>query len=134
MGVQIKINRLNEMARSIENGAKRILLRVAQDIETDVKYSMAAPKSGRAYQRGESVHIASAPGEAPAVDSGKLINSIRAEVIDSKRAVVAVTAEYGAYLEFGTRRMAPRPYLVPAAQRAAERLPKRAAAIVEVLR
>lgn len=65
-------------------------------------------------------HRASAPGEAPATDTGRLVGSIRFIVRPSEsRAEVGVFAtsgiDYAEFLEFGTRKIAPRPYLGPAA-------------------
>lgn len=60
-------------------------------------------KSGATY--GD--HQASAPGEAPASDTGNLASSIavvKAEPGETARAIVRVKAEYGWYLEYGTSR------------------------------
>jgi len=44
-------------------------------VETDAKESMK-PGSGKEYKRGGKIHTASAPGEPPAVDTGRLRASI----------------------------------------------------------
>jgi phage gpG-like protein len=56
-----------------------------------------------------SVHIASAPGEAPAVDTGTLIGSIQMAQDSTLTAKVGTAVEYALYLELGTRKMQPRP-------------------------
>lgn len=48
------------------------------------------------------------------VDTGFLKNSIQVTFPDDLTGVVFVAAEYGIYVELGTRRMAARPYLRPA--------------------
>jgi HK97 gp10 family phage protein len=49
--------------------------------------------------------------------TGNLRNSIQTDVeSDGLTAHVGTGVEYAAYVEFGTRRMAPRPYLAPAAE------------------
>lgn len=78
---------------------------------------LRGPKSGNVYARGKKDHIASAPGEAPANDTGNLQRSIT--VVAAQPGTVAtaqvnVSAEYGQHLEFGTINMAPRPFLQPA--------------------
>lgn len=75
-----------------------------------MKSEMSSPKSGRWY----GAHRASAPYEAPAVDTGALINSLFVSRLDWHTVMVGVGAEYGLYLELGTRSMSPRPFLSPA--------------------
>jgi phage gpG-like protein len=73
------------------------------------------PKSGRVY--GKRGHRASAPGEYPASDTGRLASSVTmilpAAVAPKVTAVVGTDVMYGKYLEFGTSRMAARPWLLP---------------------
>ena len=73
--------------------------------------------SGRVYKRGSRTHQASAPGQYPASDTGRLMGSINSE-ITPKEAIVGTNLVYGMYLEFGTSRMAPRPWLLPSFERA----------------
>jgi len=76
-------------------------------------------RTGRTYPRGGKSHTASAPGEPPATDLGTLANSFQtrkgAKGRDWAIAETGPTAEYGAALEYGTSKMAPRPYMRPAA-------------------
>lgn len=80
------------------------------------------PKTGRVYPRGKGrVHRASAPGESPATDTGTLASRIYSELRASgHEATVYGAVSYAGYLEFGTSRMAPRPYLAPALETHAE--------------
>ncbi len=45
-------------------------------LESDVKKSMAGQRTGRKYKRGKKWHYASIKGETPAIDTGRLWNSI----------------------------------------------------------
>ena len=76
------------------------------------------PKSGIQYPRrkgGTKMHTASAPGEAPATDTGFLRSNIVAEVEKTTlTAIVESRAKYSEFLEFGTRNMKPRPFMFPA--------------------
>jgi HK97 gp10 family phage protein len=59
----------------------------------------------------------SLPGEPPHKRTGTLARSIESETFrigDQFVGRVGTNLKYGAYLEFGTRKMAPRPYLRPA--------------------
>lgn len=77
-------------------------------------------KSGETYQKygPRRSHTASAPGEAPASDTGRLAGSIDARFIPTLggllSGVVFTPLEYGAHLEFGTQSIQPRPWLFPA--------------------
>jgi hypothetical protein len=87
------------------------------DIEARIKTSMGPPKTGREYPRpGGKIHVASAPGEAPAIDYGTLINSITTEFPTDLSGIVFSSVPYSAGLEFGTAKVAPRPAWVPAAE------------------
>lgn len=76
---------------------------------------LSGPKSGRVYTRRGVEHQASAPGEAPASDTGRLVGSIRTEYDRGRLAgKVVASTEYAPHLEYGTARMEPRPFLRPA--------------------
>lgn len=91
-----------------------IIRNVAFAIEAEMKVLMTGPKSGRQYRRGSRIHTASAPGEAPAVDTGFLINSIQTHIKSDTEAEIIIPAEYAEGLEFGTSKVAARPFVRPA--------------------
>lgn len=66
-------------------------------------------------------HVPSRPGEAPNNDTGELADSIHIreviETTDRVQTSVIVDAKYGGYLELGTSRIMPRPFLSPATKR-----------------
>lgn len=61
-------------------------------------------------------HVPSAPGEAPNEDTGHLRSQIEVTQVAPLRVQVASNARYAASLEFGTSKMAARPYMGPAAR------------------
>lgn len=76
-----------------------------------VELIMSPPKSGKIYRRRGVDHQASAPGQAPASDTGRLVNSRRVELIESQlRARLNFSTAYALALEVGTKHMEPRPY------------------------
>lgn len=80
---------------------------------------MQGTKTGREYPRPNGMmHQASAPGEAPAVDTGNLFNSIRAEMTGPQSGVVYTHVEYAPILEYGSAKMAARPFFAPATEAA----------------
>ncbi len=50
------------------------------------------------------------------VRTGNLKNSIQTHQLNDLQAIVGTPVEYAAYVEYGTYKMAPRPYLTPAAE------------------
>ena len=54
----------------------QVARRLATIMDQNLKNVMQQPKSGRKYRRGKKLHTASAPGQAPAVDTGLLISNI----------------------------------------------------------
>lgn len=77
---------------------------------------MQPPKTGRVYKHGNVEHQASAPGEAPATDTGALVNNSGVERKDPGDYEVWYAQEYAAALEYGTPTIEPRPYLRPAVE------------------
>lgn len=91
-----------------------------------VKAIQKGPKTGHIYGK----HQASAPGEAPAADTGVLTSNIVPDVITEGNDIIGVVssrAKYSAWLEFGTADMEPRPFMRPA-------LEENRRKIVEILR
>lgn len=72
-----------------------------------------SPRSGRVYSR----HKASGPGEPPAPDTGNLIRNIQTSV-DAQKLTGNVNfgTKYARPLEYGTYKMAPRPFARPAVE------------------
>lgn len=62
-------------------------------------------------------HIPSLPGQPPNQDTGFLGNNIETTQPAALRVLVASNAPYSADLEFGTSKMAARPFMRPAAEK-----------------
>lgn len=109
---------LNRIAQSTQAEVQRELLRGAQRIQnTAVAGIINPPKTGRVYVRRGKRHQASAPGEFPAADTGRLHQSIISAVHVSPHSMqiqVSPNVKYADFLEYGTSRMAPRPFMAPA--------------------
>lgn len=71
-------------------------------------------RAGQVVRKTAFDTVASARNRAP-VDTGKLKGSIGADFPTPLSAEIGPTAEYGYWVEMGTSRMAPQPYLGPAA-------------------
>lgn len=107
------------LAKNIEMEVGKALYVIAEKVkEQAIKLITSGGKGGIAYKRRTVTHIASAAGEAPANDTGRLIASINT-TIDVKEQTARVTAGdgnvvYATMLEFGTKNMAARPFFYPA--------------------
>lgn len=62
-------------------------------------------------------HVPSLPGQPPNADTRQLDGSIHTVVVGRGRVNVESTAPYSAALEFGTSKMAARPFMAPAAKK-----------------
>lgn len=96
----------------------------AVDVVESAKKPMAqGTHGGKVYVRtdkngNKTYHKSSAPGEAPAVDRGRLIASIAAvKSIYGDGWLVGTSLDYGKHLEFGTKNMESRPWLIPALEK-----------------
>ncbi len=109
----------SDAQRSIERGPK------TGRVYTTYFYTDAQGRLRKVGRRGKP-HQASAPGEAPALDLGGLVDSIFDEISENGLAAeVGTDLDYGTYLEFGTRKMAARPWLQPAFERNKEKIKAR---------
>lgn len=99
-----------ELFGKLEKAISRFVRKGITHIEGEIKSSIAEPKSGLEYKRGDKVHVASAPGESPASDSSNYLNSIGPAIFESTlEAKVGTPLEYPIYLEEETEDIAERP-------------------------
>jgi hypothetical protein len=100
--------------------AKQLVRKTASEIAADTRTSMGGLKHGRDYQRVGKIHRASAPGEAPAIETpgNGYAQTIRAAQVDELTSAVGTDDARGPALELGGARVAARPHLGPAAERA----------------
>lgn len=96
--------------------AMRGVVRGTESVRNEaISLVLNPPKTGRIYRRRGIEHQASAPGESPASDTGRLVGSIRtAYDHENLSGTVNASTNYAAYLEYGTKKMEPRPFMRPA--------------------
>ena len=120
--VSVEVPNLAALTPMVQSKVEEALAATAHSVEFDIKAAMAEPKTGRLYRRGKRgkiIHQASAPGEAPAIDTTALAASIQtAKLSPLCYEVAAKGAEYAIHLEYGTHKMAARPFMRPALERA----------------
>jgi hypothetical protein len=108
--------RLGVIATKAPEAVWKELKRGSLDVlQTGNQLMSDSPRTGRIYKRGAITHQASAPGEPPAIDTGRLVASGKTGANESAKIATASWAtEYAAPLEFGTSKMAERPFAAPA--------------------
>lgn len=123
-GAETHSDRLKSIAQKTAKQVVRALYLAGQEIELEAEHSIT---SGSISGKG---HIPSLPGQPPRADTRFLDTNIETTVVSQNPPTVHVTshAPYSAFLEFGTSRMAERPFMRPAAKK------KRGAALAIVRR
>lgn len=158
VGAQVKIDP-DAVRRLIEATADEVLPAAGEIVTGEIKGSFtmaggagAAESQGLWYEKYEDrgneatlkrkakkpiMHRASAPGQPPAVDTGTLRASINYYYDKPTRiCLVGTPVEYAGDLEFGTKRIKPRPYFRPAVYKYAgnDRLVKKIAVHLRTIR
>ena len=116
--IQANLNKISTAAKQLISHA---VFKGVADVEKEAKMSIQrGGKSGIVYQRysPKRTHRSSAPGEPPASDTGILVNNIKRKMdMDKLGGEIRSRAAYSKYLEYGTSKMMPRPYMFPALEK-----------------
>lgn len=127
-GIDDLIEQIEELSSEMQDAAADVVTATGVELRADVvKRYQNGPASGRVYQKynPRRTHQASAPGEAPMSDTGRGANSVTFRNPTPLSASVGSDLAYASMLEFGTRKIAPRPAWVPAVEAAREKFRKR---------
>lgn len=117
VGMDKHIRRLREISDTVESGSVQLLLESGELVR---QTAMGYIRDGTIRGPG---HVPSLPGNPPKGDTGNLELNIVVELRRSDKTVNVISrAIYAAALEFGTSKIAPRPYLRPALQEHRNRL------------
>ena len=117
---------LRKLGKEGEAAIAKVVTQTAMDVRSDIiKRYQRGPKTGVTYTRGNVEHTASAAGEAPATDTGRLVSGTDFKSTGKLSAEVGNKVKYGPMLEFGTFKIAPRPAWLPAIEAAAPKYIKR---------
>ena len=127
MQVSIKVKGLEEatkalksLEKDLEQPFREVIAGGAQLIRGEaIKSIQTGPKTGRIYEKynPRRTHRSSAPGQAPASDTGNLVSQIMVNQKSPDEILVESNATYSSFLEFGTSKMLARPFLFPATER-----------------
>ena len=113
--VNVKINK-NEFLKLLDD-ANKITEEAADKMAKEMKNSiLSGAKSGSQYYINGARHTSSAPGQAPANITGALVRSIKVNK-EKNKSTIKIEKNYAIFLEFGTSKMRPRPFIIPAFMR-----------------
>ncbi len=111
-GVDKHVNRLKRAAQRTPDAVLRELYVAGQEIEIAAEISIT---QGSISGKG---HIPSRPGEPPNADTRDLDTKIETRIVrrgDNPRVDVEAFSAHAVFMEFGTSRVAERPFMRPAA-------------------
>ena len=126
MSVKVKVKnigkeKLKKYERTLESKLKQIMSASGDLIRNEAIQSiMSGSKGGRTYEKynPRRTHIASSDGQPPASDTGFLVSNIKRFIDgDGLGGEVRSRAFYSKFLEFGTSKMLPRPFMFPALEK-----------------
>ena len=111
---------LKQASTKIKNDVANAVFDFGTDLHQDIVLSVQrGPATGTLYQKTNPrrVHRASAPGQAPMSDTGRLASSIYFQERSKFYVAIGTKIKYANWLEYGTRKMLPRPFFKPAFDR-----------------
>jgi len=119
------MSQLGRLNKDLEQPFQEVVKGGGQLIRAEaVKSIQSGAKSGIVYEKynPRRSHRASAPGQAPASDTGNLVSKIRVKQKNPNTTIVESGADYSAFLEYGTSKMQLRPFLFPAFVKSKEKI------------
>lgn len=121
-------SKYGRVRRKYESNVKSAIRRSGNLVRTTAVDSiLQGAKSGVVYElyNPRRTHRSSAAGEPPASDTGRLVSNIFTTFEDNGfTSNIESRVDYSAYLEFGTSKMAARPFLQPALEENKQKIRK----------
>lgn len=110
---------LGRLTAALEREVGAALFTAGNLIQVEAQISIT---NGTTSAKGQ--HLPSSPGEPPNNETGVLAGNIETVHLEPLLVAVSSNAPYAQHLEYGTSKMAARPYMVPAAQRSRKEVGK----------
>lgn len=117
MGTEVKlVFHTKEVVKAIDDAASQRMAEAVNAVRNQALETLSGSRSGRTYYvpGTRRTYTASAPGEPPATATAELRQSVKTSVRGEGRTVIGEVGTdkiQGKMLEFGTRSIAPRPWL-----------------------
>lgn len=116
---QVKLKfHTKKVVKAIDDAGSKRMLEACNEVRNTTLGTLSGSRSGRTYRvPGTSrTYTASSPGQPPAQATGRLRQSVKTAIEGEGKDIIGMVGTdiaYGKCLEFGTRTMAPRPWLKP---------------------
>ena len=135
-GVSARITINKEIQKKLASKAKERMLEAVNELRNVTIDVLSQPGTGRTYthhfftdtqgrlrlgRKRWKPHTASAEGKPPAVDTGQLRQSIKGAVVGGVGRV-GTNSDIGVMMQYGTKKVAPRPWLSVAADKARDKI------------
>lgn len=106
---------LKNLVGNLDREVSKALFMAGEVVEGEAARSITTGSAG-GQKGGKHQHVRSRPGEAPNEEFGGLARNIETVQVEPFRVEVSSNAPYSVALEFGTSKMAARPFMSPAVQ------------------
>lgn len=106
---------LKKLVGNLDREVSKALFTAGEVVEGEAAHSITTASAG-GQKGGKHQHVRSRPGESPNAETGVLDRNIETVQVEPFRVEVSSNAPYSAALEFGTSKMAARPFMRPAIQ------------------
>ncbi len=119
MGMEVVFEeRFDEVKRKIGKAAEDRMMEAVNEVRNTTLETLSGPRTGRTYlvPGTQTEYTASAPGEPPAVQLGDLRKSVKGGIEKVGKDLVGFVGSdlpKAPWLEYGTTKMLPRPWLRP---------------------
>ncbi len=123
-GIHIQLeSHVAEVVAKMGDIAQKRMVEAVHAVRNTTLKMLSGQRHGRIYTipGTHKTYTASSPGEPPAQRLGELRQSVSTLVVgrgDNLTGAVGTDKEYGLMLEYGTKNMAPRPWLRPSFEKA----------------
>lgn len=109
--VELDTRRLQQIRRNVPRNTDDLARMMAFDCQGEIVMNFSTESPSR-------------PGQPPGVDTGALKNSIHVTQLSKGTWATSDGVDYGAALEYGTVKMAARPFMLPAFERTVNKFDK----------
>src|SRR6056297_3496216 len=119
-GLDVMVGNLHKYSEAVQQAVVDTNNETAQEVRTTaIKKVQRSPATGIVYEKynPRRTHQASSPKNPPRSDTGRLASAINTALGTKASPVARVGVEYGVdygfWLEFGTRHIEERPFMIP---------------------